>query len=319
MPCDRFIAAKPLLTIRNRQPLEPLPEITDEDITDAKKVPKFTYDPKALDIPNGMEHARTIPGFWPGSQHQFGQLSYHDRSHFFSRDPEFAGEDVQETLHSQAIIASYAWLYGQACYQGFSTYNDVTYPLVTQTIITNGQLWSFYLYQLNTTAMHIYAVDENPKVNQCWATQELKLYDEIDENGTVIGLNDEVIRHLIRFYTNAPKKRDHEMKPYLGEHEQTVADIEELKRREFLEGRFKYIMSNRPRHRLMPEIYNWERIYKIDNETMPIEPRRRFFEMPGVKQPYDRRLDEHRPKYIPKSMRPGGPKSRDRYEPSYWP
>lgn len=288
-------------------------------MTDATKVPKFTYDPRAMSYESKAQHGCTVPGFWPGSQHQFGQLSYHDRSHFLGRDPEFPGQDHQETLHSQAILASYSWLLGQAFYQGFSTYNDLTYPLVTQTIITNGQFWSFYVYQLNTTTMHIVAIDDNPKVNQCWGTKELKLYDEIDDNGKLIGFNDEVLRQLIRFYTNVPKQRNVEMRPYLGVEEQTAADIEDPKRREFMETAFKHIFANRPRHRLAPEIYNWERIYKIDNQTMPMEPRRRFFEMPDMKPPCLRRMDEHRAKYIPKNLRPGGPKSRDKYEQSYWP
>jgi hypothetical protein len=69
---------------------------------------------------------------------------------------------------------------------GFSTFNDVTYPLVTQTVITNGKLWSFYVYQLNTTLLHGEHTFNNPRHNLCWGTPELKLFEAI-EDGKVIG------------------------------------------------------------------------------------------------------------------------------------
>jgi small subunit ribosomal protein S30 len=72
---------------------------------------------------------------------------------------------------------------------GFSTFNDVTYPLVTQTVITNGKLWSFYVYQLNTTLLHGEHTSNNPRHNLCWGTPELKLFETV-EDGKVIGKHD---------------------------------------------------------------------------------------------------------------------------------
>lgn len=308
-----------MLTLRNRQPLEPVHNFDNAEVLNTGSVPRIKLDPMAIGHGFEYQHGRTIPGVWPGTEHQFGQLAYLDRAHLVDRNPDYGSIDDQNALHAQAILSSYAWLLGQACYQGFSTYNDITYPLITQTIITNGKLWSFYVYQLNTTCNHCLAIESNPRVNQCWGTNELKLYDEIDADGKLIGFNDDILRHLIRFYQNVPKARDIEMRPYLGADEQIVADIEDLKRREFLESRFKYILSNRPRHRkdLIPEIYNWEWIYKINNKMMPMDPRRRFFEL-GI-DPWARRLDEHTPPYIPKSLRPGGTKSKVKWEKTYWP
>ena len=62
----------------------------------------------------------------------------------------------------------------------------MTYPLVTQTVITNGKLWSFYVYQLNTTLLHAEHTSNNPRHNLCWGTPELKLFETI-EDGKVIG------------------------------------------------------------------------------------------------------------------------------------
>lgn len=221
-------------------------------------------------------------------------------------------------MHAHAILSSYAWLFGQSCYQGFSTFNDPTYPLTNQTIITDGQFWSFYVYQLNTTQVHIDAIDTNPKINRCWGTPEMKLYEQIDENGKIIGFNDDVLKNLIQFYINKPVERSAiDMKPYLSKDEPIVAYIDDEKRRQFLETGFKYLNSNRPRHRLVPEVFHWEKIYKIDNQTKQLVPKRRFFEL-GI-NPFARKLTEHTPPYIPKAIRPGGPKSKNKWEKTYYP
>lgn len=145
----------------------------------------------------------------------------------------------------------------------------------------------------------------------------MKLFEEIDDKGKVIGLNDDVLRNLIKFYINEPKERNIVMKPYLGDDEQKVADIEHVDRRVFLEEKYKHLVSGRPRHKLVPEVYHWEKIYKIDHETLPLAPRRRFFEL-GI-NPFRRTLDDHRLKYVPKIVRPGGKKNRDKGEKTYYP
>lgn len=257
-------------------------------------------------------------GFWPGSPQEFGVLSYLSRSFLTKRSVAYGPEDTQDALHALAVLSSFSWLYGQASYQGFSTFTDPTYPLTTQTIITDGQFWSLYAYQLNTTQIHQDAIESNPRANRCWSTGELKLYEEIDEKGNVVGFNDDVLRQIISFYINRPASRaGTEMKPYLSPNERIVAEIDNPERRDFLEKRYKHMMTNRPRHRLVPEIYHWEKIYKIDNVTKPLDPKRRFYEL-GI-NPFNRRLDEHAPVYIPKVLRPGGPKSKDKWEKTYYP
>lgn len=75
----------------------------------------------------------------------------------------------------------------------------------------------------------------------------MKLYESI-EDGKLIGFNDQVVKNLIKFYANVPEERvGVEMKPYLGEDEKLIADIKDDKRRQWLEDRFKILVSNRPR------------------------------------------------------------------------
>lgn len=132
---------------------------------------------------------------------------------------------------------------------GFSTFNDITYPLTTQTVITDGQWWSFFVYQLNTTLVHSEYADENPKRNLCWITEPIKLFDKI-ENEKVYGLNEEVLKTLIKYYTNIPEERiGVDLKPYLGESIKLIANIRGNERRNWLEKQYKHLVCNRPRYR----------------------------------------------------------------------
>lgn len=321
-PYDRNMqyTGKPYLAVRHNNLLDPLlsKDLAAFDIRqDNLELTDFRYDPLALGYISEFRHATNVPGFWPGDQHEFGLLSYQRRSHAINRSKYCAVNDLDEALQAQGILSSFAWLLGQACYQGFSVFNDVTYPLTTQTVITDGKNWSFYAYQLNTTLVHSEQVDLNPRYNLCWGTEDLQLYESIDDSGKIHGINYEVLRHLIMFYINQPKERKVERKPYLCQKESKIADIEDENNRVFMEQAYKHVASNRPRHRLVPEIYQWEKIYKIDHKTRPMDAKRRPFEL--TENMYNRRMDEHALKYIPRVLRPSGPKSRPKFETIYYP
>uniref|UniRef100_A0A182NR04 28S ribosomal protein S30, mitochondrial n=1 Tax=Anopheles dirus TaxID=7168 RepID=A0A182NR04_9DIPT len=321
-PYDRNIqyVGKPYMAVRHKHPLDPLlaKELEAFDVKqDSAELPDYRYDPLALGYMSDFRQASTVPGFWPGDQHEFGLLSFQRRSHALNRHKYCAVNDLNEAIHAQGILSSFAWVVGQACYQGFSVFNDVTYPLTAQTVVTDGRNWSFYAYQLNTMLLHSDQVDVNNRYNLCWGTEALQLYETIDENGKIHGLNNEVLRQLIAFYINQPKQREVNLKPYLCPTETRVADIEDDNRRAFMEQAYKHMVSNRPRHRLVPEVYQWEKIYKIDHKTRPMDPKRRPFEL--GENMYNRRIDEHALKYIPRAVRPGGPKSRPKFEATYYP
>lgn len=109
---------------------------------------------------------------------------------------------------------------------GFTTVNDITYPLVTQTILTNGKEFYFYVYQLNTILLFNKNATDNPKRNLCWASGSQKLYEEVKE-GKVVGLNDEVVKMLVKLYLNEPQDRlGVNLRPLLSEQEKLAADYE---------------------------------------------------------------------------------------------
>lgn len=258
-------------------------------------------------------------GYWPSNLPGFGFLSYQSRAGFHIRPQSYGAEDHNEALHAHAIQSSFAWLLAQANYNGFNTFSELTYPLNTQTIITDGKIWSFYEYQLNTLLMNGRQFNENPRVNYCRGTQELKLYEEIDDKGKIVGFNDQVLKHLIQNYTNVPnvKRSPEELQPFLDAKYKRIADYEDEEKRTFLEKTFKHVMSNRPRHLAIPEIYLWEKLYKIDNKTRPMEAKRRYFEL-GI-NPWKRTLDQHQKEYIPRKVRPEGSKSKKKRKPTFYP
>ncbi|KAI4458469.1 mitochondrial 28s ribosomal protein s30/p52 pro-apototic protein [Holotrichia oblita] len=304
-----------MISLRSKLPLLPIvphSEAVNEDL----KIPYFKYDPRVVGTITTHRHITNIPGFWPGDKYEYGLLSYHPRSYLIGRnynDPL----DNTESLHRQALLSCFGWLNAQANYLGFTTFNDITYPLVTQSAITNGQTWSFYVYQLNTILNHSKHVRENPKRNICWATPEMKLFEEI-KDGKVVGFNDETLKMLIRYYANTPEERlGVNMKPYLNNEEKVCADYKDDDKRNWLEKEYKFLMANRPRYKEFYEVHHWEKIYKIDHQTRPNEARRRPFEL--NQKPSNRRLDHRQPAYIPRALRPDLPRNKGRYAKEYFP
>ncbi|KAF5273039.1 hypothetical protein FQR65_LT04781 [Abscondita terminalis] len=306
-------SGQPLLTIRSELPLEPQISLEEAEKSNFD-VPRFEYSPHTVGIFKDRRRIVNVPGFWPGDTHQFGLMSYHKRGHMLHRT---FSDDHLDGLHRQGMLASFSWLNAQANFLGFNTYNDLTYPLLTQTIITNGQIWSFYVYQLNTMLIHRRFGDENPRNNICWATNEFKLFEEIKDQ-KVIGFNDDVLKLLVKLYANVPKVRSGvELRPYLSKEEQVIADYADDDKRQWLEREYKFITSNRPRYQLPYEIYHWEKIYKIDHKRRIMDARRRPFEL--FINPWNRRYDERKPFYIPRKLRPDVKKHVGRDAKEYFP
>lgn len=163
----------------------------------------------------------------------------------------------------------------------------------------------------------MHGCSDSKRSNVCWSTTPTPLFAEIAVN-KLIGFNTDVLKNLIGFYLSETTKIE-DLQPYLHENEKIVADIGDDERREWLEKQYKHLMANKPVHRKdrVYEVYHWEKIYKIDNKTRPMEPRRRPFELDI--NPTARTLDQTSPIYIPKNLRPGGPKSKVKFYKTYWP
>lgn len=143
----------------------------------------------------------SLPGFWPSKSERFdfpyliGHSRELVRARQNSNEKDF--NDTQDVLDGMAIMSSFAWLTSVANNLGFSIYDHLTYPLVTQAVITDGQFWSFYVFQLNNHAFHSDIVSEKSVPNLCWSSGDLKLF-ETYENGAFTGINDEVLKILTK-------------------------------------------------------------------------------------------------------------------------
>lgn len=329
-PVDHWIQyfGTPILQLRHSLPLRPLVQLPQSSSKGESEqaapvqaplvheVTAYKYDPSFYGFKSDLRHGTNIPGFWPGDPYEFGLLSYHPRGHMLGRPPLFGEKEHSQAIHAQAVLATYSWLLAQSTYQGFNTFNDLTYPLSTQAVITDGRQFSFYTSQLNTILQHTDNMDTNPKVNECYGTPTIELFERIDD-GQLLGWNDEPLAMLISFYLNAPCKREGvNLKPYLHETERYIANIEDEKRRVWLHTQFRHMYSNRPRHRLAYEVYDWEYIYKIKFETRFAEPRRRPFEL--NQDPTLKRYDEHTRRYVPKAFRDPKEKKK-KFETTYYP
>jgi len=92
-------------------------------------------------------------------------------------------------------MSSFAWLNAIAGAHGFTPYHELTYPFTTQTVVTDGQYWSFFVYQLNKHTFH--SDLEAPNVeNMCWTSGTMKLFDKF-EDGVFHGVRGEVLDNLI--------------------------------------------------------------------------------------------------------------------------
>ncbi|XP_017082049.1 39S ribosomal protein S30, mitochondrial [Drosophila eugracilis] len=317
---DRLVqyTGTPYLSLRHRKQLTPWKSSAESgDPKLSKQLPRFKHDPRTLGYSTKYQHATNVPGYWPkGTERNFGLLSFQSRAHLQLRPKSYGERDLQEALHSLAIKSSYAWLLAQANYNGFNTYNELTYPMNTQTVITNGREWSFYEYQLNTLLLHGNNVEDNPRINFCRGTKPLPLYAEISSNGKCVDFNDTALRQLLNFYVNTPsiQRSIKEQQPYVAS---DINAYENSEQREFISKTFKYLASNRPRHLEIPEIYLWEKLYKIDNNTRAMDARRRFFELDI--NPWKRRLDQHDKEYVPRAVRPDVRKNQNRFKKTYYP
>jgi hypothetical protein len=87
-------------------------------------------------------------------------------SYFKEKFPDLS-EDL-DLLKSIAVQLGHAELTAQAYYLGFSMWKDITYPLLGQFVLTNGQDFSFANYQLNTVRLWNKGT---PLTNLCYLTK----------------------------------------------------------------------------------------------------------------------------------------------------
>ncbi|KAA0716262.1 28S ribosomal protein S30, mitochondrial [Triplophysa tibetana] len=136
----------------------------------------------------------------------YGHTQFHMVPDRFRRDKmskRGLSDQVEVMLRANSIASLFAWTGAQAMYQGFWSEEDVSRPFVSQAVITDGQYFSFFCYQLNTLALTQRSEDSNVRKNLCWGSESMRLYESVTD-GDVVGWNDAVLRLLVQFLMNKP-------------------------------------------------------------------------------------------------------------------
>jgi len=310
------IKHRSVVQVRHEHPLAEFVS-RDDAICTESDVPIMDYDPRTFGLKAKCQHGTNIPGYWPEDSNQQGLLSYHTRLNVFNYkcigQSAIKNEQIERQQDiSKGIFTNFAWLLPQACHLGFSPLNELTYPLVSQSVNTDGRKWSFFAYQMNTCDLSHNNINDHTHQNVMWAEPTVELYSKV-ENGKVISFDPNCLKPLIKMYLNKPRARNHPMKPYLNDVDKLVNFPDDYQRKRFMEI-IRNQMSNRPRHIEKPELYLWEKIMFVDNKAFPeldLARRRRWWHMAKIDflgkehwNPEFLNADEKTLKYIPKGMRP---------------
>ncbi|XP_037510591.1 28S ribosomal protein S30, mitochondrial [Rhipicephalus sanguineus] len=248
---------------------EPLPAIVslDDPLVCSQEVPDFPYHPSYMKFKWKKKYQTSLPGTWPLHECNFPLLTIRQRSQLIGHhdSPFKTAEEVQDAANAAAILSGFGWLNGVATQLGFTIYHDPTYPLVSHVVNTDGQHWTFAVYQLNTLRFHYDCYESNPLRNLCWSSGNLRLF-EAYENGELKGIDDSVFKLLLRFLLRQPKAPEGiELRPYLG-----VDTRPEEERQEQLKYWMRtYDCRFQLRTAIDREVPMWVKIYKWHEDAPP--------------------------------------------------
>ncbi|XP_029017713.1 39S ribosomal protein S30, mitochondrial [Betta splendens] len=183
-----------------------LPQFTPLEASYSAEVPKITLAPNVMPLFRRQYDNNIFTGAKLPDPACYGHTQFHLVPDGYHRDRmarKQQSDQVEVFLRANGLASLFAWTGAQAMYQGFWNHEDVTRPFVSQAVITDGHFFSFFCYQLNTVALSEDTDADNPRKNLLWGTESLRLYDSV-QDGTVVGLNDGVIRLLVQFLMNRP-------------------------------------------------------------------------------------------------------------------
>ncbi|XP_067084444.1 39S ribosomal protein S30, mitochondrial [Osmerus mordax] len=194
---------KPHSQIRVHQQL---PEFIPLEASNTADVPEVKFAPDLLPMFRRQYDNHIFTGAKVPDPACYGHTQFHlvpdryRRDNMIKRNLE---DQIEVFLRANAIASLFAWTGAQAMYQGFWSYQDVTRPFVSQAVITDGQYFSFFCYQLNTLAVSAETDSGNPRKNVLWGTTSMRLYESV-QDGAVVGLDDSVLKLLVQFLMNKP-------------------------------------------------------------------------------------------------------------------
>ncbi|KAM9858150.1 large ribosomal subunit protein mL65 isoform 1-T2 [Aulostomus maculatus] len=183
-----------------------LPQFTPMEASYDAEVPEVKYAPNLMPLFRRQYINHIFTGSKVSDPACYGHTQFHlvpDRYHRNRIARLKQSDQVELFLRANGLASLFAWTGAQATYQGFWNHHDVTRPFVSQAVITDGQFFSFFCYQLNTLALSVETDANNPRKNLLWGTESFRLYESVQDS-QVVGLNDDVIKLLVQFLLNQP-------------------------------------------------------------------------------------------------------------------
>ncbi|XP_056151859.1 39S ribosomal protein S30, mitochondrial [Lampris incognitus] len=185
---------------------EQLPQFTPMETSYAAEVPEFKCTPDKMPLFKRQYENNIFTGAKLPDPVCYGHTQFHlvpDMCHRTNLIKRRQADQVEVFLRANGLCSLFAWTGAQAMYQGFWSQEDVTRPFVSQAVITDGQFFSFFCYQLNTLALSLDVDADNPRKNLFWGTESMRLYEAV-QDGEVVGLDDRVLDLLVQFLMNKP-------------------------------------------------------------------------------------------------------------------
>ncbi|XP_006026784.1 39S ribosomal protein S30, mitochondrial [Alligator sinensis] len=195
---------KPVVQIRVPKQL---PEFVPLDHLVTEEIPVIKHTPDKLPMFKRQYENKVFIGSKVADPCKYGHTQFHLIPYRLTRKKlikKNLAHQVEVVNRANGIASLFAWTAAQAMYQGFWSEADVTRPFVSQAVVTDGQYFAFFCYQLNTLALTVEADKNNPRKNICWGTDSKPLYEAVEENN-IKGFNDEVLLQLVQFLLNRPE------------------------------------------------------------------------------------------------------------------
>ncbi len=114
-------------------------------------------------------------------------------------------ENRREYLYTQGLMELFSQLAAEAIQEGFKIDQDLSYPMVTQGIITDGRDFTFMALQLNT--LDLQKNSESSRHNVFYGGPTLRLYNEVEVGGGVVNFNRDCARLIVNYLLHQPVRK----------------------------------------------------------------------------------------------------------------
>ncbi|KAL3998806.1 Mitochondrial 28S ribosomal protein S30 (PDCD9) family protein [Acanthocheilonema viteae] len=183
--------------LRTKHPLKPLMSFWDKEVTKPLFDPTFNikdeliYSPAMFGMTADADPLWQCPGYEPdcGEEYKYGHIGFKQFNDLdiYCKRWKVKGKEEEtvrnECLRASAVVSLFSWLNSQAHALGFTQYNDIEYPLVSQLVMSDGKQFFFAIAQLNTLLINVDIEGIiNKRSNLCYVEGPVNLYDRYDRD-----------------------------------------------------------------------------------------------------------------------------------------